>query len=570
MTRRLRSRAWFEGSHRNNFIHRGWLRNQGTPSDQFDGRPVIGICNTWSELTPCNAHLREIAEHVRRGVLDAGGYPLEFPVMSLGESLMRPTTMLYRNLVSMDVEESIRANPVDGVVLLSGCDKTTPSLLMGAASVDLPTLMVTGGPMLNGRLRGRTIGSGTSLWEFSEQVRAGQMTKEEFLEAEVGMNRSAGHCMSMGTASTMACLVEAMGVSLPHGGALPAVDARRRTLARLSGRRIVDMVREDLRLSRVLDERSFRNAAVACSALGGSTNAIVHLLALAGRVNVRFSLDDWEAAAHDVPCIVDLMPAGRWLMEDFCYAGGVPAMLAELGGLFDGSARSVWNGTLGSSVASARNDDRKVIRGLDDPVSGNGGVAVLRGNLAERGAVIKTATASPALMEHVGRALVFASADEMRSRIDDPALEVRADDVLVLQNVGPRGYPGFPEVGNLPMPRRLLESGVRDMLRISDGRMSGTAFGTIVLHVAPEAAVGGNLALVRNGDLIALSVSRRRLDLLVPDDELARRRAEWRAPAAQRSGYAQLYTQHVLQADEGADFDFLVGRRGADVPAESH
>jgi L-arabonate dehydrase len=567
----LRSHAWFQGTDRNNFIHRSWLKNQGHPEDLFDGRPVIGICNTWSELTPCNAHLHILAERVKRGVYEAGGFPLEFPVMSLGESLMRPTTMLFRNLASMDVEESIRANPLDGVVLLAGCDKTTPALLMGAASCDIPAIMVSGGPMLNGKFRGQDIGSGTSLWRFSEDVRAGKMTQDDLAEAEAGMSRSWGHCMTMGTASTMASIVEALGIALPQNGATPAADSRRMVIAQMAGRRIVELVDQDITMSRILTREAFENAIVANAGLGGSTNAIVHLLAIAGRLNIDLTLDDWDRIGRDVPCLANMMPSGRFLMEDFYYAGGVPALLRELGDHLHKDAMTVNGRTLWDNVGEAPNWNDDVIRRRGNPVAAVGGVAVLRGNLAERGAVIKSSAANPDLMEHRGRAIAFDSAEEMRRQIDDPDLDVQAGDILVLKNVGPLGYPGFPEVGNMPLPRRLLEQGVTDMVRISDARMSGTAYGTVVLHVAPEAAAGGTLALVQTGDVIELSVSRRRLHLDVPDEELARRRAAFTAPVKTIDrGYASLYVQHVMQADEGADFDFLRGGSGAAPPADSH
>ena len=569
--KKLRSAAWFSGTSLNSFIHRGWMRNQGVPSHLFDGRPVIGICNTWSELTPCNAHLRIVAERVKRGVYEAGGFPLEFPAMSLGESMMRPTTMLFRNLAAMEVEESIRANPLDGVVLLVGCDKTTPSLMMGAASCDLPTIVLSGGPMLNGKFRGEDIGSGTNMWAFSEEVRAGAMSIEAFMEAEACMSRSWGHCMTMGTASTMASLVEALGAALPQNGATPAADSRRMVLAHMTGRRIVEMVREDLCLSKVLTREAFENAIVVNAAIGGSTNAVVHLIAIAGRVGVNLSLEDWDTIGRPVPCLANLMPSGEYLMEDFYYAGGLPALLKEIEGHLHGEALTVNGKTLQQNCQEAQNFNPEVIRRLDRPLSVSGGVAVLRGNLAERGAVIKPSAATPSLMEHRGRALVFENLRELHERIDDSALEAAASDIMVLKNCGPKGYPGFPEVGNMPLPRKLLLQGVKDMVRISDARMSGTAYGTVVLHVAPEAAAGGTLALVRTGDPIEISVSGRRLHLDVPQAELARRRASW-APAVTlaESGYVRLFQEHVLEADEGADFDFLRGKRGADVPPGSH
>ena len=569
----LRSRAWFGPADKDGFIHRSWMRNQGLPPDAFDGRPVVGICNTFSELTPCNAHFRDIAERVKRGVWEAGGLPLEFPVMSLGETLMRPTTMLFRNLVSMDVEESIRANPIDGVVLLVGCDKTTPSLLMGAASCDLPALAISGGPMLDGRYKGRLLGSGTGVWQFSEAVRAGEMSLEDFMEAEAAMHRSPGHCMVMGTASTMACMVEALGMGLPGNAAIPAVDSRRRSLAHLAGRRIVGMIGEDLRMSRVMTRGAFENAVRACGAIGGSTNAVVHLLALAGRIGMPLDLDDWDRLGRGVPTIVDLMPSGRFLMEAFFAAGGLPAVLRTLGerDLLDKAAVTVNGRTLWDNVKDAPCHDESVIRPWDDPLTADGGLAVLRGNLAPDGAVLKPSAASPELMTHRGRAVVFEDIDDYHARIDDEDLDVDPSCVLVLKNCGPKGYPGMAEVGNVGLPPKVLRQGVKDMVRVSDARMSGTAYGTVVLHTAPEAAAGGTLALVRDGDMVALDVPARRLHLEVDEDALARRRAAWRPPVpAMASGYQKLYVDSVLQADRGADFDFLVGGRGAAVPRDSH
>ena len=567
----LRSQAWFGGHDRDSFIHRSWMKNHGEPADSFDGRPVIGICNTFSELTPCNAHFRELAEKVKRGVLQAGGYPLEFPVMSLGETNLRPTAMLFRNLASMDVEESIRGNPIDGVVLLVGCDKTTPALLMGAASADLPTIMVSGGPMLSGRFQGRTLGSGTDVWRLSEEVRAGKMPLSEFLDAEAANSRSAGHCNTMGTASTMATMVEALGMALPTNAAIPGPDARRATLAQMAGRRIVEMVREDLKPSDILTRDAFENAVKVIGAVGGSTNAVVHLLAIAGRAEVPFSLDDWDQMGRDLPCIVDLMPSGRFLMEDFCYAGGVPAVMKELGARLNTGALTVTGRTMGDNVSDAVCWNREVIRTLDNPLTPQGGLAVLRGNLAPKGAVIKPSAATPALLNHRGPALTFSSIEDFHARVDDPDLPVTADTVLVLKNCGPQGYPGMPEVGNMPIPKKLLEQGVRDMVRVSDARMSGTAYGAAVLHVAPEAAAGGPLALVEDGDMIELDVAARRLHLDVSDEELTRRRTFWTPPTpAMKGGYQSLYVSHVLQADQGVDLDFLVGRRGAAVPRESH
>ena len=570
--RKLRSQSWFEGAGKNAFMYRSWMKNQGFPGDLFDARPVIGICNTWSELNPCNAHLRELAERVRRGVYEAGGFPLEFPVTSLGESNMRPTAMLFRNLASMDVEESIRANPVDGVVLLVGCDKTTPALLMGAASCDVPAIAVSGGPMLSGRHNGEIIGSGTAVWRLHESLKAGRIGVPEFLDAEAAMSRSAGTCNTMGTASTMACLVEALGVGLPQNGAIPAVDSRRQVLAQMAGRRIVDMVREDVTLSKILTPTAFANAIRTNAAIGGSTNAVIHLIALAGRIGVPLSLADWDRLGRDVPTLVDLMPSGRFLMEDFYYAGGLPVVLRALveHGLVEGGAMTAGGSTLGESVANARNLNEEVIRPWDRPLVESGGIAVLRGNLAPDGAVIKPSAATPALMRHRGRAVVFEDFDDYHRRIDDPALPVDPTSVLVLKHCGPRGFPGMAEVGNMGLPSKLLKQGVTDMVRISDARMSGTAYGTVVLHAAPEAAVGGNLALVANGDPIELDVGSRRLELAVDDAELQRRRAAWRPRERNAGGYAGLYVDHVLQADRGCDLDFLVGCRGAGVPAHSH
>jgi dihydroxy-acid dehydratase len=547
------------------------MKNGGLPDDAFDGRPVIGICNTFSELNPCNRHLRELAGHVKAGVLEAGGVPAEFPVFSCSETNLRPTAMLFRNLAAMDVEEAIRGNPIDGVVLLTGCDKTTPSLLMGAASCDLPTIVVSGGPALNGKYNGTNVGSGTDVRRFMDAVRAGTMSLEQLGQAENGMSRSAGHCMTMGTASTMASMAEALGVALPTNAAWPAVDARRARLARLSGRRIVAMVQEDQRLSQVLTAAAFANAIRVNGAIGGSTNAVVHLLAIAGRIGVPLGLDDWDRLGREVPTIVDLMPSGRFLMEDFCYAGGLPVVMKEIADLLDLEVRTVSGRKLSEIVAEAGPVDGEVIRPRSRPLTTHGGIAVLRGNLAPDGAVIKPSAASPALMHHRGPAVVFRSIDDYHARIDDPALAIDADSVMVLQNCGPRGYPGFPEVGNMPLPKKLLVAGVRDMVRISDARMSGTAFGTVVLHAAPEAAVGGPLGLVRDGDMIELDVQARRLHLDVSEEDLARRRAAWRPPEpAMKGGYQSLYVAHVQQADRGADLDFLVGCRGAAVPKDGH
>ncbi|RUT31392.1 dihydroxy-acid dehydratase [Arsenicitalea aurantiaca] len=568
---KLRSAEWFGRQDSYGFIYRSWMKNQGHTADMFQGKPVIGICNTWSELTPCNGHLRMLADHVRRGVYAAGGFPLEFPVTSLGESNMRPTTMLFRNLVSMDVEASIRSNPLDGVVLLVGCDKTTPASLMGAASVDLPTILVSGGPMLSGRWKGRQIGSGTDVIRFKEAVRAGEMSVDEFMSAEAAMSRSAGSCMTMGTASTMASLCEGLGIALPENGAIPAVDARRQALAFEAGRRAVAMVREKQRMSDVLTRAAFLNAVRLNAALGGSTNAVVHLLALAGRLGVQFTLDDFDAAGRDIPCLANLMPSGKYLMEDFFHAGGVPAVLAEISDRLDLSATTVTGRTLGAVIGGAEVHDRDVIFPLDTPFKPAGGIAVLRGNLAPDGAVIKPSAATENLMVHRGRALVFDGPDDLKARIEDPDLDVDETTVLVLRNCGPKGYPGMAEIGNLPIPRVMLEKGVLDMVRISDARMSGTAYGTVVLHVAPEAAAGGPLALVETGDMIELDVPGRRLHLDIAEDELERRRARL-APfvSPYGRGWERLYVEHVQQADTGADLDFLVGGSGDYVPRVSH
>ncbi|WP_399683413.1 IlvD/Edd family dehydratase [Xenophilus sp.] len=567
----LRSRDWFGREGKHGFAYRSWMKGKGVPDDQFDGRPVIGICNTFSELTPCNSHFRTLAEQVKVGVYEAGGFPLEFPVMSLGETMLRPTAMLYRNLASMDVEESIRGNPIDGVVLLMGCDKTTPALTMGAASVDLPTIGVSGGPMLSGKWRGQELGSGTGLFQMSEQVRAGTLKLSEFHEAESCMHRSHGHCMTMGTASTMACMVEALGLGLPGNAAYPAVDGRRNVLARQAGRRIVDMVREDMRLSRILTRQAFENAIRVLAAIGGSTNAVIHLIAIARRIGVELGLDDFDRLAGDLPCLVNLQPSGKHLMEDFCYAGGLPAVMKEMAPLLHLDAPTVTGSTLGENIAQARNWNSEVILPLAEPFKPHAGIAVLRGNLAPRGAVIKPSAASPALMRHRGRAVVFEDIEDFHRRIGDDDLDVDETCVLVLKNCGPKGYPGMAEVGNMPLPPKLLRKGVTDMVRISDARMSGTAYGTVVLHTAPEAAAGGPLALVRNGDMIELDVAARRLHLEVDDAELAQRRAAWRPPDPPlSSGYWKLYVDHVLQADEGVDLDFLVGKRGAPVLRDSH
>lgn len=567
----LRSTEWFGGDDKMGYVHRSWLRNQGHPDHLFRGRPVIGICNTWSDLTPCNAHLRDFAEVVKRGVYEAGGFPLEFPVMSLGETIMKPTTMLYRNLASMDVEETIRANPLDGVVLLNGCDKTTPSTLMGAASVDLPTIVVPGGPMLNGKWRGKDIGSGTFTWQLAEGMKAGTISREDLAEAESCMSRSAGHCMTMGTASSLACMTEAMGLTLPGAASIPAVDARKKVMAHLSGNRIVEMVREDLRLSKVLTRKSFENAIKVSTFVGGSTNLIIHLQAIAGRLGIPLELEDLDRLGSDLPLLVNLMPSGKFLMEDFYYAGGLPVILSENMDELHGEALTVNGKALADNYREAPCYNREVIATRTEPFGEQSGVAVLRGNLCENGAVIRASTATEKLLRHKGRAVVFENIEDYHERIDQPDLDIDETCIMVLKNVGPVGYPGMPEVGNMELPEKLVKAGVQDMVRISDGRMSGTAYGTVVLHVSPEAAVGGTLALVRNGDMIELDVPARRLTLDVPDEELEKRRADWKAPeTGTNRGYARLYIEHVEQAERGCDLDFLRGYSGDEVLRDLH
>ena len=569
MTKKRRSSLWYGNKDRDGFIHRSWMKNQGFPDHAFDGRPIIGICNTWSELTPCNSSLRDLAEGVKRGVWEAGGFPVEFPVMSLGETQMKPTAMLFRNLLAMDVEESIRAYGIDGVVLLGGCDKTTPGQLMGAASVALPTIVVSSGPMLNGKWQGKDIGSGTDVWKFSEAVRAGDMSLSEFMAAESSMSRSKGVCMTMGTASTMSSLVEAMGLSLPANGALPAVDARRMALAHLTGKRIVEMVDEDLKPSEILTRDAFINAIITNAAVGGSSNAVVHLLAIAGRVGVELSLDDIDLGKH-VPLLVNCMPSGSYLMEDFCYAGGIPAVLAEISHLLK-PVKTV----LGSDLEDYYNDakcwNRDVIFSFKNPIKRDAGLTVLRGTLAPEGAVIKPSAATPELLEHRGSAYVFENVEDMKANINNEDLPVTKDTILVLKGCGPKGYPGMAEVGNMPIPAKLVKEGLRDMVRISDARMSGTAYGTVVLHVAPEAAAGGVLALVKTGDEIVLSAKDGRLDLLVDEEELLARSAYMSTPLPDyERGYIKLYIDHVLGADKGADLDFLVGNDTRVPQRESH
>lgn len=571
--RKLRSAEWFGGTSRDHIYHRSWMKNQGFPADLFDGRPVIGICNTWSELTPCNAHLRDLADRVKNGIYEAGGFPLEFPVFSPGESSLRPTAMMYRNLCAMDVEEAIRGNPMDGVVLLAGCDKTTPALLMGAASVDLPAILVSGGPMLNGMFRGERVGSGTHLWRFSEAVRAGEMSQEEFLEAESAMSRSPGSCNTMGTASTMASMTEALGMALSGNAAIPAVDSRRRVMAHLTGRRIVDMVKDDLKPSDILTRNAFENAIRTNGAIGGSTNAVIHLLAIAGRVGVELSLDDWDRCGRDIPTIVNLLPSGKYLMEEFFYAGGLPVVIKQLceAGVMDRDTLTVSGTSLWDEVREVRNWNEEVILPVDRALARQGGIAVLRGNLAPGGAVLKPSAATPELLVHRGRAVVFEDIDDYKRKINDDNLDIDESCVMVLKNCGPKGYPGMAEVGNMGLPPKVLKKGITDMVRISDARMSGTAYGTVVLHTTPEAAAGGPLAVVRDGDMIELNVPERRLHLDIPEGELAARLHSW-APtvSAPAGGYAHLFHTHVQGADTGADFDFLVGCRGSAVGKDSH
>ena len=570
----LRSAQWFGTRDKNGFMYRSWMKNQGFPEHQFEGKPVIGICNTWSELTPCNAHFREIAERVKRGVYEAGGLPVEFPVFSNGESNLRPTAMLTRNLASMDVEESIRGNPIDAVVLLTGCDKTTPALLMGAASCDVPAIVVTGGPMLNGNHKGKTVGSGTAVWQTHEDYKAGKISLDEFLSAEAGMSRSAGTCNTMGTASTMACMAESLGTSLPHNAAIPAVDSRRYVLAHMSGMRIVEMALEGLKLSKILTPEAFRNAILTNAAIGGSTNAVIHLKAIAQRIGVDLSLDDWQQYGKGVPTMVNLQPSGQYLMEEFYYAGGLPAVLRELGelGVLEKEAQTVNGKTIWENVKDAECYNRDVIREPENALVESGGICILRGNLAPRGAVLKPSAATPELMKHRGRAVVFESFDDYKTRIMDPDLDIDASCIMVMKNCGPKGYPGMAEVGNMGLPPKLLEQGVTDMVRISDARMSGTAYGTVVLHVAPEAMDMGPLAAVQDGDMIELDAENGRLHLEVSETELGTRLAQLKDSRviASTGGYLELYREHVLQADEGCDFDFLVGCRGADVPSHSH
>lgn len=570
MKKELRSQNWFGKEGKDGFIYRAWMKNQGTPSYEFEGKPVIGICNTWSEFTPCNGHFRELAEAVKKGIYEAGGLPLEFPVMSLGETLIKPTAMLYRNLASMDVEESIRANPMDGVVLLCGCDKTTPSLVMGACSVNIPTLVVSGGPMLPGRFNGKRIGT-SDIWRFSEDMRIGKMTQEQLLEAEASMCRSPGHCAVMGTASTMACMVESLGLSLPGNAAIPAADARRKTLAQLSGLRIVEMVKEQMKPSDILTRKAFENSIVVNAAIGGSTNFVLHLLAIAGRVGVELSLEDFDRLSADIPLLANLQPSGDYFMEDLYYAGGLPAVMKELLPSLHTDTMTANGKTIGENCGDVECWDRSVVATTEKPFNEISGIVVLKGNICEEGAVMKPSAASPHLMKHTGRAVVFETIEDYKNRIDDPGLDIDENAVMVLKNVGPKGYPGMPEVGNMGLPKKLLEKGITDMVRISDGRMSGTGFGTVVLHVSPEAAAGANFSVLQTGDMITLDVAARTLQAdVAPEVFEERKRNRQPGDTTYNRGYAQLYVNHVLQAHLGADFDFLQGCSGSEVTRDSH
>jgi dihydroxy-acid dehydratase len=567
----LRSQDWFGKEGKDGFIYRSWIKNQGYPAHQFKGKPVIGICNTWSEVTPCNGHFRELAQVVKNGVYEAGGFPLEFPVMSLGETIIRPTAMLYRNLAAMTVEESIRGNPFDAIVLLTGCDKTTPSLVMGAASCDLPTIVVPGGPMLNGRFQGKAIGSGTDVWRFADDLKTGKMTPEEFEEAESCMSRSIGHCSTMGTASTMAVMVEALGLTLPGASAIPAADSRKKVLAHMSGMRAVEMVKENLSLSKVLTREAFENAIMMNAAVGGSTNLVLHLLAIAGRIGVDINLKDFDEIGSKMPFLLNLMPSGKYLMEDFYYAGGLPAIIKEMEKHLHRDAITINGKSLVENSKGAKIWNEDVIARIDKPILNEGGIAVVKGNLCENGAVIKPSAASPHLMQHRGKAVVFETIEDYHARIDDPNLEIDETSVMVLKNVGPKGYPGMPEVGNMQLPKKLLEKGITDMVRISDARMSGTAYGTVFLHASPESAVGGTLGLVQNGDEIEVDVLNRKIHLHVSDEELAERRKNWQPiDLGYDRGYTKMYINTVMQADKGADLDFLVGKSGHEVKRESH
>src|SRR4051812_13178951 len=566
----LRSRNWFGRKGKDGFIYRAWMKNQGFPDYEFNGKPVIGICNTWSELTPCNAHFRDLAESVKRGVHEAGGFPLEFPVMSLGETLMKPTAMLYRNLASMDVEESIRANPIDGVVLLCGCDKTTPSLVMGACSVDLPTIVVSGGPMLTGRFEGNAIAT-SDVWRLHALYKENQVSQDQLITMEAAMCRSAGHCAVMGTASSMASMVESLGLSLPGNAAIPAADSRRKSLAQLSGFRIVEMVKENLTLSKILTRKAFENTIRVNAAIGGSTNFVIHLLAIAGRIGVNLTLNDFDPLSKNIPLIANIQPSGKYFMEDLFYAGGLPAVLKELDKFLHHDCITVNGKTMQENYQNAKCYNRDVVTTVDNPFNSSTGLAILQGNICENGAVIKPSAASEHLMQHTGKALVFEDIEDYKARIDNDDLDVDENTVLMLKNVGPKGYPGMPEVGNMGLPKKLLLRGVTDMVRISDGRMSGTGFGTVVLHVSPEAATGGNFSVIQTGDMITLDVPNRSLYVNVSNEELLRRKQNWKPPKPRaHRGYVALYIDHVEQSHVGADLDFLKGGSGSEVTRDSH
>jgi dihydroxy-acid dehydratase len=566
----LRSQQWFGKTGKDGFIYRAWMKNQGIPDDYFQGKPVIGICNTWSELTPCNAHFRELAEFVKKGVIEAGGFPVEFPVMSLGETLIKPTAMLYRNLASMDVEESIRANPIDGVVLMCGCDKTTPSLVMGACSVDLPTLVISGGPMMKGKFKGKDIGT-SDVWRFAEAYKLGELTQKEFVEAEACMARTPGHCAVMGTASTMATMVEALGLSLPQNAAIPAADVRRKVLAQHSGRRIVEMVNEDQKISKVLTRQAFENAIRVNAATGGSTNFVIHLLAIAGRIGVELDLNDFDKFSRQIPLLANIQPSGEHFMEDLYYAGGLPALMNQMKKFLNTDAITVNGKSVGENIENTPIYDTNIISTLENPFKLDSGIAVVKGNLAPIGAVVKPSAASLSLFKHRGKAVVFENIEDYHARIDSPELDIDENSVMVLKNVGPKGYPGMAEVGNMGIPKKLLERGVKDMVRISDGRMSGTGYGTVILHVSPESAAGGPLNWVENGDFIALDLNNRSINWEVSEEELAKRKiSQPFIPVKQIRGYVGLFIDRVEQAHVGADFDFLKGGSGSKVTRDSH
>lgn len=569
--KKLRSHEWYGRTGKDGFIYRSWMKNQGFPHHLFEGdKPVIGICNTWSELTPCNAHFRDLAEALKRGIWEAGGFPLEFPVMSLGECSIKPTAMLFRNLASMDVEESIRANPMDGVVLMCGCDKTTPSLVMGAASVDIPAMVLSGGPMLVGRFKGKKIGT-SDIWRFAEEYKLGKLSQEEFIEAESAMSRSVGHCAPMGTASTMAGMVEALGLSLPDNATIPAADSRRKVLAHMTGIRIVEMVKEDLKMSQILTREAFENAIMVNAALGGSTNFILHLTAIAKRIGVPLNLEDFDHFSSKIPLIANVQPSGENWVEDLFYAGGLPAVMKEIQNFLNTNAITANGKTIGQNIEKAECYDRNLIGTVENPIKPESGIAVLKGNLCPNGAVLKPSAASPHLLTHTGRAVVFENIDDFKARIDSPELDIDETCVMVMKNVGPKGYPGMPEVGNMALPKKLLEAGVKDMIRISDGRMSGTGYGTVVLHVSPESAIGGPLAFVQNGDMIALDVPARSLNLLISDEEMEARKAGFKPLVLPyERGYVNLFLDKVNQAHEGVDFDFLQGSSGSEVKRDSH